>query len=214
MLVHFPLRGLHGVGLFYDSYIWACHFEISNYWPRSIAKQGDNALGSGHLFVSLTVVRILLLEPFDRWPCFFKVVGQTVQTGEVGQTNRHTDKQVHYLPASRSIKMHTLWKHPTSYVYSHIPQSLPWHLHRWRHQWFQEPFTRNAKRRKMFFDLDIRPFDLPAEIQVRMSVRSAVRVVTHTHTDDVKTITPVADARCNEWWVPYSQGAKLKKVHY
>ena len=43
-------------------------------------------------------------------------------------------------------------------------------------------------------DLDIPPFDLHHEIQVRMSIRLAVRVVTDTHintqTDDVKTITP------------------------
>ncbi len=42
--------------------------------------------------------------------------------------------------------------------------------------------------------LDILPLDLDTEIQVRMSVRLAVRMVTdrhtHTHTDDVKTITP------------------------
>ncbi len=49
-------------------------------------------------------------------------------------------------------------------------------------------------------DLDILPPDLNAEIQVRMSVRYDMRVVTHTHTQthDVKTITPVADAGCNE----------------
>ncbi len=43
-------------------------------------------------------------------------------------------------------------------------------------------------------DLDILPLDLHAKIQVRMTVRSAVRVrQTHrqTHTYDVKTITPV-----------------------
>ena len=43
-------------------------------------------------------------------------------------------------------------------------------------------------------DRDIRPLDLHTEIQVCMSVRLAVRVVTDrqtdTHTDDVKTITP------------------------
>ena len=43
-------------------------------------------------------------------------------------------------------------------------------------------------------DLDILPLDLHTEIQVHMSVRLAVRVVTdrqtHRHTDDVKTITP------------------------
>ncbi len=40
-------------------------------------------------------------------------------------------------------------------------------------------------------DLGILPLDLYTEIQVYMSVRLAVRVVTHrdTHTDDVKTIT-------------------------
>ncbi len=42
-------------------------------------------------------------------------------------------------------------------------------------------------------DLDILPLDLYTEIQVCMSVRLAVRVVTdtqtHTQTDDVKTIT-------------------------
>ncbi len=51
-------------------------------------------------------------------------------------------------------------------------------------------------------DLDILPLDLHAEIQVHMSVRSALSVVTdtntHTQTHDVKTITPVADEGCNE----------------
>ncbi len=28
-------------------------------------------------------------------------------------------------------KMHMLWKHPASYLYSHILQLLSWHLHRW-----------------------------------------------------------------------------------
>ena len=49
-------------------------------------------------------------------------------------------------------------------------------------------------------DLDILLLDLNTKNQVRMSVRSLVRVVTdrqtHTQTDDVKTITPVADAGC------------------
>ena len=45
-------------------------------------------------------------------------------------------------------------------------------------------------------DLDILPLDLNTEIQLFMSARLAVRVVTHrhtqrhTHTDDVKTFTP------------------------
>ncbi len=42
-------------------------------------------------------------------------------------------------------------------------------------------------------DLDNLPLDLHAKIQVCMSVRLEVRVVTadrHTHKDDVKTITP------------------------
>ncbi len=51
---------------------------------------------------------------------------------------------------------------------------------------------------------NILPLDLHAKIEVRMSVHwhSAVRVVTHKHTqtdtrtDDVKMITPVADAGC------------------
>ncbi len=55
-------------------------------------------------------------------------------------------------------------------------------------------------------DLDILPLDLRAKIQVCMSVRSRVRA-RHTggrtdgrtdgQTDRVKTITPVADAGCN-----------------
>ena len=42
-------------------------------------------------------------------------------------------------------------------------------------------------------DLDILPLDLHAKIQVCMSARSAMRVVTHAHrhTHDVKTITPI-----------------------
>ena len=49
-------------------------------------------------------------------------------------------------------------------------------------------------------DLDILPLDVYAENQVSMSVCSVVRVVTGTHrqTDDVKTITPVADAGCKK----------------
>ena len=53
-------------------------------------------------------------------------------------------------------------------------------------------------------DLDILPLDLHAQIQVSMSVLSAVRVVTDTHTqgftdtqtDDVKTITPNTSQTC------------------
>ena len=49
-------------------------------------------------------------------------------------------------------------------------------------------------------DLDILPLDLHTKDQVCMFVRSVVRVFTdrqtHTHTDDVKTITPVTDAGC------------------
>ena len=58
-------------------------------------------------------------------------------------------------------------------------------------------------------DLDILPFDLHAKIQVRTSVRSAVRVVTDRHTygrtHDVKTITPDTDVACNN----YSQGPSI-----
>ncbi len=47
-------------------------------------------------------------------------------------------------------------------------------------------------------DLDILPLDLHTKEQVCTFVCSAMRVFTdrqtHTHTDDVKTITPVADA--------------------
>ncbi len=46
-------------------------------------------------------------------------------------------------------------------------------------------------------DLDILPLDVHTKDQVCMFVRSAVRVFTDRHTDDVKTITPVADAGCN-----------------
>ncbi len=46
-------------------------------------------------------------------------------------------------------------------------------------------------------DLDIRPLDLHAKIQVRMFVCSPVRARhTHRHTDSAKTITPVAEAGC------------------
>ncbi len=51
------------------------------------------------------------------------------------------------------------------------------------------------------FDLDILSLDLHAKNQDRMSVR-LVRIVrrthklTHSHTHDVKTITPSADAGC------------------
>ena len=50
-------------------------------------------------------------------------------------------------------------------------------------------------------DLDILPLDLHTKNQVCMSFCSAVRVVTDgwtdRHTDNVKTITPVADTGCN-----------------
>ncbi len=47
-------------------------------------------------------------------------------------------------------------------------------------------------------DLDILPPDLHTKIQGCMFVRWALRArQTHTHTDNAKTITPVADAGCN-----------------
>ncbi len=57
-------------------------------------------------------------------------------------------------------------------------------------------------------DIDILALDLYTEIQVCMSFRLAVRVVTHTqtdrqidrHTDDVKTITPDT-SQCVTWGV-------------
>ena len=53
-------------------------------------------------------------------------------------------------------------------------------------------------------DLDILPPDQHTKDQVCMFVRSAMRVFTdrQTDTDDVKTITPVADAGCNEGSIP------------
>ena len=42
------------------------------------------------------------------------------------------------------------------------------------------------------FDLHIPPFDIHADFQVCMFVRSATRVVTHTHTHNIKTITLTA----------------------
>ncbi len=60
-------------------------------------------------------------------------------------------------------------------------------------------------------DLDILPLDLHAKIQVRMSVCSTTRVVTHTQTDrqtdDVKSITPVADTGCKK-------GTKALYIYY
>ncbi len=41
-------------------------------------------------------------------------------------------------------------------------------------------------------DLDILPLEFKAKIQVRISIRSAVRLVTDRQTHDVKTITPDA----------------------
>ncbi len=43
------------------------------------------------------------------------------------------------------------------------------------------------------FDLDILPLDLHAEIQVHMSVRLALRVVTDRHTD----------RRCQNYYIPH-----------
>ncbi len=65
-------------------------------------------------------------------------------------------------------------------------------------------------------DLDILSLDLHAVIQVRVSVRSAVTVVTHrqtdTHTDtqthDVKTITPITS---ETWGVKIPAKCKLNK---
>ena len=61
-------------------------------------------------------------------------------------------------------------------------------------------------------DLDIPPLDLHTKIQVCMSIRLAVRVVTHRHTDDVKTITPdtsQCDVGCKNDRVCYQYPAYL-----
>ncbi len=68
-------------------------------------------------------------------------------------------------------------------------------------------------------DLDILPLDLHTKNQVRVSVRSAVRVVTHTdtgtvrhtYTDDVKTITPIADAGHNKLSVSIHQESMYQR---
>ena len=85
-------------------------------------------------------------------------------------------------------KTHMLWKHPALYLYIVIFLSCflgisidEDELHRLL-----------AILMTLTFDLDLRtwptylPLDLHAKIQVCMSVRSAVRVVTHRLTDDVK----------------------------
>ncbi len=55
----------------------------------------------------------------------------------------------HILGLNYKKNAYTL-KHPASYLYSHLPQSLPWHLHRWSHHWFQESFTRYGQPKKHF----------------------------------------------------------------
>ncbi len=72
----------------------------------------------------------------------------------------------------------------------------------WPHDLDLWPMTLTYK-----LDLDILPLDLHAEIQVCMSVRSAMRVVTHTHTDrhtDTRCQNyythHVRDVGCNNAW--------------
>ena len=127
-----------------------------------------------------------------------------------------------------------LWKHPVSYLYSNIPESLPWHLHRWSHQWFQDMKSLSLEipnPEKCFLtwwpwpmtltftlDLDILPLDPHAEIHVRMSVRSAMRAVTHTqkHTMSkllhsslmwgVKRMQIIAmDQMAGTWWTLHAE---------
>ncbi len=63
--------------------------------------------------------------------------------------------------------------------FENTPRHIPHDLELW-------PMTLTYK-----LDLDILPLDLHAKIQVRLSVRSAVRVRrTDGHTDNVKTTTP------------------------
>ncbi len=97
-----------------------------------------------------------------------------------------------------------LWKHPASCLHGRIPQSLLWHLNRrspeddccivssswcshsgqicpqsvfWPGDLDLWPMTLTFK-----LDLDILSLDLHTKIQVRMSVCSARRAITHTHT--------------------------------
>ena len=83
-----------------------------------------------------------------------------------------------------SMKPHTLWKHPVSYLYSHtcIPQLLPLHLHQWSHQWSPRsiPLKWPIKRFLISWptyklDQDILPLDFYAKNQVCMSVSLDVR---------------------------------------
>ena len=68
------------------------------------------AFGLDHLPTTLTFNPSPAKVKFELHPKI-KVLGQTVETGELGQTHRSTDRrtdgryQVHYLPALRSLKI-------------------------------------------------------------------------------------------------------------
>ncbi len=102
-------------------------------------------------------------------------------------------------------KTHTLWKHPASYLYSHIPQSLPRHQllpwHWWSHHWFQEPDMPHPEKCfltwwpwPLTYDPDLRTW--PRYSSTRPTCRNSGLYVcpfsrergnththTHTHTD-------------------------------
>ena len=102
-------------------------------------------------------------------------------------------------------KPHMLWKHPTSYTYSCIPEFLLWQVDRQASQKSMDSHNEHFWPRDLDLwpmaltfglELDILPLDIHAKIQVCMSVRSAVRVRrtdghTDTQTDNAKTITPI-----------------------
>ncbi len=124
---------------------------------------------------------------------------------------------------SKGKKTHTLWKHPTSLLYSPILWILPWHLQQWRHQRTPRAILLKGPLKRFLtswpwpmtltykLDLDILPLDPNAKNQDCLFVRSSARVVTdthtdtHRHTDDVKTITPITSetwgVKTDKWLV-------------
>ncbi len=100
-----------------------------------------------------------------------------------------------------------LWKHPTSYSL----QLILLQLHGWNHWWSLEDIPCEIPIETSFLpcnldlwsmtltynlDLDILPLDLHAEIQVCLSVRLAVRVVTDRRCQNYYT-RHVTDVGCN-----------------
>ena len=106
-------------------------------------------------------------------------------------------------------KMHTLWKHPTSYSWVSSLAALPGQCS-WksiecpnRHFW---PCDLDLWPMNLTYDLYILPIDLHTKIQVCTSVRSAVRVVTDT--PKVRR----TDTRCQYYYTRHITNTGCKKI--